>query len=123
MQRFFLLAALVCCTFVGSLTAQTASASYVPSSSNSALADNDWTLYADADNQLYYIDFEKLRVNLNAIVLRDEQGNLVLEDQVFDLPVNTIYELDFSKLPSGKYFLELRSFNGIIRETIDFKRG
>jgi hypothetical protein len=123
MQRFFLLAALVCCTFVGSLAAQTASASYVPSSSGGTLADNDWTLYADAENQLYYIDFEKLRVNLNAVVLRDEQGNMVLEDEVFDLPVNTIYELDFSKLPAGKYFLELRSFSGVIRETIHFKRG
>lgn len=88
----------------------------------STLTAGDWTIYADAENQLYYIDFEKLRVNLNTIVLQDEQGNVILKDEVFDLPVNTIYELDFSRLPVGRYQLELRSFSGVIRETIDFRR-
>lgn len=122
MQRFFLVAAIVSCVSLGSLSAQTASSDYVSSSSMSTLTAGDWTIYADAENQLYYIDFEKLRVNLNTIVLQDEQGNVILKDEVFDLPVNTIYELDFSRLPVGRYQLELRSFSGVIRETIDFRR-
>ena len=121
MQRFFLFAAFLCCISLGSLSAQTASTDYVSSSSQQTLASGDWTIYADAENHLYYIDFEKLRVNLNTIVLQDEQGKVVLKDEVFDLPVNTIYELDFSSLPVGRYHLELRSFSGVIRETIDFR--
>ena len=121
MQRFFLFTAVLCCISLGSLSAQTASTDYVSSSSQQTLASDDWTIYADAENHLYYIDFEKLRVNLNTIVLQDEQGKVVLKDEVFDLPVNTIYELDFSSLPIGRYQLELRSFSGVIRETIDFR--
>ena len=42
-------------------------------------------------------------------------------DDVFELPVNTIYELDFSQYGSGTYNIELRSFTGIIRKTISIK--
>lgn len=83
--------------------------------------DESWALYADEENKVYYIDFESLKVNLSDIVVKDQSGRVVLKDDVFELPVNTIYELDFSQYGSGDYDIELRSFTGIIRKTISIK--
>lgn len=83
--------------------------------------DNSWSLYADEENKVYYIDFESLKVNLSDIIVKNENGQVLLKDDVFELPVNTIYELDFSQYGSGDYSIELRSFTGIIRKTISIK--
>ena len=40
---------------------------------------------------------------------------------MFDLPVNTIYELDLTKYQAGKYEIELRSFTGLIRKSVELK--
>lgn len=84
-------------------------------------ASEDWTLYADEENKLYYIDFENLKVNLSDVVVKNANGEVLLKDNVFDLPVNTIYELDFSKYQPGTYEIELRSFTNIIRKKITLK--
>lgn len=81
--------------------------------------DNDnWSLYADEENKLYYVDFATLSVNLNDIVVTREDGEVVLRDEVFDLPVDTIYEIDFKQYASGTYVIELRSFTDVIRRRV-----
>ena len=94
----------------------------LPSTSelNSSL-DEDWTVYADDENKIFYIDFENLTVNLNDIIVRNEKGSVVLRDEVFDLPVNTIYEVDLSAHPAGNYYIELRAFTGVIRKTVSLR--
>jgi len=84
-------------------------------------ADSDWTLFVDEENKLYYIDFETLKVNLSDIIVKNQQGEEVFKDKVFNLPVDTIYELDFSAYKSGTYEIELRSFTDIIRKKISIK--
>lgn len=79
------------------------------------------SVYADVENDLYFIDFESLSVNLNDIIVTDENGTVVLEEKVFDLPVNTIYELDLSEYQNGKYNIELRSYTATIRKEITLK--
>lgn len=118
MQRYIVLAVLLITACVGSLTAQS---SFVPSGSSSAAKADSWSVYADSENNLYYIDFEKLRVNLSSIVLLDGSGKTVFEKEVHHLPVNTIFELDFNSFPEGRYLLELRSYTTTLRENIDFK--
>lgn len=97
----------------------------MPSASlNSAIetpSNEDWTLYADEENKLYYIDFENLKVNLSDIVVKNANGEVILKDNVFDLPVNTIYELDFSTYKPGAYEIELRSFTNVIRKKLELK--
>jgi hypothetical protein len=119
MQRYIILAVLLTTACLGSLTAQSA---FVPSGSSPATAKADnWSVYADSENNLYYIDFEKLRVNLSSIVLLDGNGKVVFEKEVHHLPVNTIFELDFNSFPEGRYVLELRSYTTTLRENIDFR--
>ena len=76
------------------------------------------TVYSDEENQIFFIDFENLTVNLSDIVVKDEDSKVVFKEDVFDLPVNTIYELDMKGFNKGDYQVELRSFTGVIRKTI-----
>jgi len=111
MQRFVLLFVLgLIAATTTQLTAQTTDlfASKGLSASTSSL--EDWEFFTDDAQHIYYIDFESLKVNLSYIMVRDEQGNVVMEDNVQDLPVNTIYELDFDLFGKGTYYVELLSF-------------
>ena len=85
------------------------------------LQQEDWTIYADETNRVYYIDFESLRVNISDVVVKNNAGEVVFKEKVFDLPVNTIYELDLSKYEAGKYEIELRSFTGLIRKPVELR--
>jgi len=83
-----------------------------------ASSSEDWTIFADEENKLYYIDFETLKVNVSDVLVRNEKGDMVWKDNVFNLPVNTIYELDFSRFHAGTYEIELRTFTGSIRKKV-----
>ena len=85
------------------------------------LTDENWSFYKDDENNIYYIDFEKIPFNLSDVIIKNDQGEVVLEDDVLELPVNTIYEIDFSQLGTGQYSVELRSFTGFIRKEISIK--
>jgi len=81
-------------------------------------SESDWSFYSDDENKTYYVDFEKLSFNLSEIVVKDSEGTIVLREDVLDLPVNTIFELDFSEFKSGEYLIELRSFKGMLKKEI-----
>jgi len=85
------------------------------------LDDNNWALYADEENKLYYIDFESLSMNLSDIVVKRENGEVVLREDVFELPVDTIYEIDFNQYGDGTYEIELRSFTDALKQTVTVK--
>jgi hypothetical protein len=82
------------------------------------ITDQDWSFYSDEENQIYYIDFEKITFNLNEIVVFDDQQNVVFKEEVFDLPVNTIYELDLKPYGKGEFFIEIRSFTNFIKKEV-----
>ncbi|MEL6863814.1 MAG: hypothetical protein AAFP19_05310 [Bacteroidota bacterium] len=82
-----------------------------------SIADN-WSFYTDEENQVYYIDFETINVNLSDIIVRDAQGEILMKEDVLDLPVNTIYEIDFSPYGIGQYTIELRSFTGMMMKEV-----
>ncbi|MEL6925604.1 MAG: hypothetical protein AAFO94_16285 [Bacteroidota bacterium] len=85
-----------------------------------ATTDN-WTFYADEDNRLYYVDFENIKFNLSDVVVKNADGEVLMRDDVLDLPVNTIYEIDLNNYDSGKYSIELRSFTSVIRKEVDLR--
>ncbi len=81
-------------------------------------SESDWSFYSDDENKTYFVDFEKLSFNLSEIVVKDAEGKIVMREDVLDLPVNTIFELDFSEFNSGKYLIELRSFKGMLKKEV-----
>jgi hypothetical protein len=126
MNRFFLFLAVSTVTSLSSLTAQITAKSPLASANNaelSVLAVNDLSIYSDEDNHTYFVDLEQVAVNVNKIVVKAEDGRVVWQDDVFDLPVNAIYELDFSGYTTGEYVIELQAFTGVIRKRIAHKRA
>lgn len=83
--------------------------------------EQDWSIYNDEENNVYFIDFEKINFNLSEIVVLDAANKVVFKEDVFDLPVNTIYELDFKPYQKGNYKIELRSFTKYIQKDVAVK--
>ncbi|MBK9012729.1 MAG: hypothetical protein IPM82_00815 [Saprospiraceae bacterium] len=83
-----------------------------------SLGSDEWTFYLDKENKVYYIDFESISVNLSDIKVYNQAGELVKSDKLWDLPVNTIYELSIEDLKPGNYKIELRSYTGVIEKEI-----
>ena len=104
----------------GNLFAQTSVSSneFTP---KAAIAGSSETFYEDAENKLLYIDFETVNVNLSDIKVKNADGEIVLEDELWSLPVNTIYEVDYKEFAAGTYEIELRSFTGVLRKTVEVK--
>lgn len=121
MKRQLSLLAFLLCATLYTLNAQTASLtpSLVKADVLTEKTANDWSVYADAENKLYYIDFQAINVNLNDIIVKNEAGAVVYKDHVLDLPVDVIYELDLSSYPVGTYSIELRSFTSIIKKEVE----
>lgn len=68
----------------------------------------NWTFHTDQDSRLLYIDFETLGKKMNRLVLKSAQKTVLIEDnRLFELPINTIYEVNLEKLERGSYFVEL----------------
>ncbi len=78
---------------------------------------NTWSFFSDEEGQVYYIDFETINVNLNEIVVKNKAGKTVYEQNVSDLPVDSIFELDCSEFPTGQYIIELHSYTEVLRKT------
>ena len=68
------------------------------------IVEEEWSFFYDEENEIYYIDFETISVNLTAVKVVSSTGKEVISDNVEDLPVNTIYELDCSNLAKGKIY-------------------
>lgn len=74
-----------------------------------------WTFQKNKQGDLLYIDFENLGSKMERLTLQSEkEGVLFADNHLFDLPINTIYELNLDKLPRGVYFVELYTFEGTI---------
>lgn len=77
--------------------------------------------FFDSEGSICFIDFANFNVNINAVSIYDPAGNQLLSEEVWDLPVNSIYEVDTSKFRSGTYTLVLNTFKGNIRKDIRIK--
>ena len=83
--------------------------------------DPEWSFYSNDEARTYFIDFEKINVNLSDVIVKDEHGEILIKDNVYQLPVDTIYEVDFSPFGAGIYSIELRTFTGTIEQQINIK--
>ena len=126
MKLFLTTAYLTCLFFIHSASAQLMATDVSLKITNNFTIQNsernDWMIYADAENHLVYIDFEKINTNLNVVSVKNAMGQVVFkDDNLWQLPVNTIYEIDCKKFTSGDYTLELKSFTTSCSRTIHVK--
>lgn len=82
----------------------------------------DWSFYTDNENHVVYIDFEKIDVNLSSVTVKDADNKVTFkDDNLWQLPVNTIYEVDFSNKSKGQYTIELRTFTATLKKVVTIK--
>ena len=74
-----------------------------------------FSFFKDETNKVFYIDFESIDINLSEIIVKDEEGKIILEEAVNELPVDAIYELDCSQFQNGEYIVELHSYTAVLR--------
>ena len=77
--------------------------------------------FLSGKNSLYYLDFDDLGFQLEQIKLTTISGEILFQDEVGDLSTFTLYELDFTQIPDGEYFLELKSENKTLRKLLKLK--
>ncbi len=69
--------------------------------------------FADSANEVLFIDFEAIGDQLVEVnILRNE--TLMMEDDVSDLPTNSIYEINLDIIRAGNYTIELVTAEGIV---------
>ena len=81
----------------------------------------DWSFFHDASQNSFYIDFETVDVNLSDLKVYNEEGEVIFEDNLQGLPVNTIYELDLEGYPIGTYKVDIRTFTSVITKEITLR--
>lgn len=62
--------------------------------------------YNDFEEELLFVDFEMLGADIFSISILKEEL-LIMEDDVRDLPSNTIYEINLDHIEPGGYTLEI----------------
>ena len=62
--------------------------------------------FSDTENELLFIDFEVITDDLLMLNIW-RNGKLMMEDDVTDLPNNTIYEINTKVIRKGIYTIEL----------------
>lgn len=83
------------------------------------LGADDWTFFKGEDANTFFIDFEKIKSNLNEIKVTDAKGTITFEDELWNLPVDTIYELDFHTFAKGTYTIEITTFTDSIERKVE----
>lgn len=72
----------------------------------------NWSFHTNPTGKLLYIDFESLGGKMSRLIVKSEAKEAVVEDNhLYDLPINTIYEVNLEKLPKGRYFVELYTYS------------
>lgn len=82
------------------------------------LNSKDWIFYSGEDDNVMFIDFEKINANLKEVIIRNEKKEVVFEDELWSLPVDSIYELDLSKYPKGFYQVKIKTFTDSVIKNV-----
>lgn len=82
---------------------------------------DNWNMYTDNDAKTCFIDFASIDVHLQSVVVTRTDGTLVHSEVVKDLPVDAIYELDYSKFKKGVYSVHLMYYSGETIKTLEIE--
>lgn len=118
-KLFFVL--LIATFYAAGANAQTASLDGNLDINNFITSSESDIFFFDNEGEICFIDFANFNVNINSVTLLDKQGNEVFTEEVWDLPVNAIYELNTKDIREGEYALILNTYKGNIRKDLNIK--
>jgi len=67
-------------------------------------------VYQSDDNTKVFIDFSEIPVNIKSIQVLNSKGNVFLNKVVYELPVNSLYEIDLTNFLDNDLVLEIQTF-------------
>lgn len=67
--------------------------------------------FKDPERKMYYIDFEATKTQIVQLQLWKNQEKLVKNEDTYELPHNTIFELNIEDLKPGDYSIELTTID------------
>lgn len=74
--------------------------------------------FEDAEAEMLFVDFDAIEDDIQSVKLL-KNNEVMMEDNVTDLPGDTIYEFTFEAVRAGKYTIELTTTQDIkIRKDI-----
>lgn len=89
--------------------------------SNFTTSTESEVFFFDNESDICFIDFANFNVNINSVTVKDANGQEVFSEEVWDLPVNTIYELSTRDFKSGTYHLILNTYKGNMSKDIEIR--
>ncbi len=81
--------------------------------------ESSWTLFEDQLEKSFYIDFDSFNLNLKEVLVKNIRGDVIYRKKVYELPVDSIYEVSFSDYPPGFYTIEVHSFINVFSKSIE----
>lgn len=119
LKKSLILAALLVCVSLTFTFAQTASLDTEAQSTLIALntVEND-VFFTDPDTKVCYIDFAALNGYAKELIVKSG-SDVVYRESVWELPENTIYELDYDEYLEGKYEINLHTYSTVVRKVLD----
>lgn len=83
------------------------------------LEGDDFTFFSGEENNTYYLDFDKISSNLKEIHVVNQSGEVIFKDELWNLPVDTIYEIDLTKYEKGNYKILVKTFTEDITKMVN----
>ncbi len=80
-------------------------------------SEDNWTFYTAEDR--LYIDLELLGGYATDLAILNETGEVVLSEELMEVPKNSIYELDLATLERGSYSLKVRTYQDIVQKSLE----
>ena len=119
-SKLFFFFALVSCSL--SLSAQNANLDNLTVDiSDEIITESDWTFFSSEDQNQIYIDLEALGGYATDLSLSNESGDVLLSEELNDIPKNSIYELDLAVLEKGSYSLKVRTYQDVVEYSVRIK--
>lgn len=75
----------------------------------------------DPDSKICFIDFMKIDGYAKQLTVKNAAGDVVLDEPVWELPENTLYELDYNEYQEGNYTVEIQTYSTAIKQEIKVK--
>lgn len=83
--------------------------------------DDSGIFFTDPENKLCFIDFSEINGYAKHLYVKDQAGEMIIDEVLWDLPENSIYELDFEEYTKGNYKIELHTYSSIINKKLDVR--
>ncbi len=105
---------------VSSVSSQNLSSEPAPATKSISTSEG-WLMNGEVGSKVIFLDLEKISVNVTNMTVHNEKGEVVRQESLQQLPVDSIYEVDYSALPAGNYTLEVHSYTGSLNYKFSVK--